>query len=138
VIEAKADWYPDPTGRHQHRYWGGRAWTDHVADNGVQGLDPTQAAPPGGARQGSLRLSVLRMPSLSPAITQADLVALFGTPDGETPCDDGDVCFQWFDDGFYVGAYFSPSGSFTNAMVLDAAISDKQVRIDRYLAAVRR
>ncbi len=30
-------WVPDPTGRHQYRYWDGEQWTDHVADNGVTG-----------------------------------------------------------------------------------------------------
>lgn len=35
-----ADWYEDPTGRHQLRYWDGKNWTDNVADNGVQGSDP--------------------------------------------------------------------------------------------------
>jgi len=37
-----ANWYPDPTNRHQLRYWNGSAWTDHVSDNGVQGSDPVQ------------------------------------------------------------------------------------------------
>jgi hypothetical protein len=37
---APADWYPDPSGRHQHRYWDGSAWTDWVADGGVTGRDP--------------------------------------------------------------------------------------------------
>lgn len=35
-----AAWQPDPTGRHQLRYWDGAAWTDYVADNGVQTVDP--------------------------------------------------------------------------------------------------
>ena len=35
-----ADWYADPTGRHQHRYWDGGAWTAHVADNGDGSTDP--------------------------------------------------------------------------------------------------
>lgn len=35
----KPDWYEDPTGRHQYRYWDGTAWTDHVADAGVPGVD---------------------------------------------------------------------------------------------------
>lgn len=35
-----ADWYPDPTGRHAHRYWDGAVWTGHVADNGVSSWDP--------------------------------------------------------------------------------------------------
>ncbi len=34
-------WLPDPTKRHQYRYWDGSAWTEHVADNGVQSVDPT-------------------------------------------------------------------------------------------------
>ena len=33
-------WAPDPTGRHQWRWWGGAAWTDHVADEGRVGEDP--------------------------------------------------------------------------------------------------
>ena len=33
-----ANWYPDPTGRHEHRYWDGNAWTDHVSDRGVRNL----------------------------------------------------------------------------------------------------
>lgn len=35
-----AGWHPDPTGRHQVRYWEGSAWTTHVADDGVAGHDP--------------------------------------------------------------------------------------------------
>ena len=33
-------WHPDPTGRHELRYWDGSVWTDHVADRGVQAMDP--------------------------------------------------------------------------------------------------
>ena len=44
-------WFPDPTGRHDHRWWDGAAWTAHVADGGVAALDaieaPGLAAPPG-------------------------------------------------------------------------------------------
>lgn len=35
-----SDWYPDPTGRHQLRYWDGQSWTSYVADAGVQAEDP--------------------------------------------------------------------------------------------------
>jgi len=38
-----ANWYPDPTSRHQHRYWDGSKWTDHVSDNGVTATDPVVA-----------------------------------------------------------------------------------------------
>ncbi len=35
-----AAWHPDPTGRHQLRYWDGNAWTEHVSDQGRQSVDP--------------------------------------------------------------------------------------------------
>lgn len=34
-----ADWYTDPTGRYERRYWNGFAWTEHVWSAGLQGLD---------------------------------------------------------------------------------------------------
>lgn len=40
----KPDWYPDPTGRHQSRYWDGNSWTDHVADDGIASLDSPSAS----------------------------------------------------------------------------------------------
>jgi uncharacterized protein YxjI len=40
-----AAWHPDPTGRHQLRYWDGAQWTDHVSNNGVTGSDPVQGRP---------------------------------------------------------------------------------------------
>jgi hypothetical protein len=33
-------WYPDPSGRFQHRQWNGRAWTFHVATDGDTQRDP--------------------------------------------------------------------------------------------------
>lgn len=41
-------WAPDPTAKHQWRWWGGVAWTDHVADDGIAGEDPLD--PPGDRR----------------------------------------------------------------------------------------
>ena len=44
---APAAWYPDPQRRHDHRYWDGSGWTGHVADKGLQGIDPpTGLLPP--------------------------------------------------------------------------------------------
>lgn len=34
-----ADWYPDPSGRHEYRYWDGTAWTEYVSDRGVRSTD---------------------------------------------------------------------------------------------------
>lgn len=33
-------WHPDPTTRHQFRWWNGTSWTEHVSDAGVTGSDP--------------------------------------------------------------------------------------------------
>jgi len=40
---APADWYPDPAGRFELRYWNGSAWTEHVSRNGQQSIDPPVA-----------------------------------------------------------------------------------------------
>jgi uncharacterized protein YxjI len=37
------NWYPDPGGKHEHRYWDGGEWTDAVADHGRQSVDPLVA-----------------------------------------------------------------------------------------------
>ena len=34
-----AAWYPDPSGHHEHRYWNGTGWTEHVSDQGNAGTD---------------------------------------------------------------------------------------------------
>lgn len=39
---AASDWYPDPTRRHELRYWDGHQWTDYVADGGVQSQELEQ------------------------------------------------------------------------------------------------
>ncbi|MEO7428515.1 MAG: DUF2510 domain-containing protein [Acidimicrobiales bacterium] len=38
-------WQPDPTGRFEHRYWDGSAWTDHVSNAGVATTDAFTASP---------------------------------------------------------------------------------------------
>jgi len=40
VTPNPATWHPDPTGRHERRYWDGVAWTDHVWTAGQQSKDP--------------------------------------------------------------------------------------------------
>jgi uncharacterized protein YxjI len=37
-----ANWYPDPFGRHELRYWDGARWTEHVASHGRQTVDPPE------------------------------------------------------------------------------------------------
>ena len=43
MSDSAAGWQPDPTGKHDHRYWDGTGWTDNVADGGVAGTDPYEA-----------------------------------------------------------------------------------------------
>lgn len=48
--EGRANWYPDPLGRYDHRFHNGRAWTADVSRGGVRFVDPlgvtTPPAPP--------------------------------------------------------------------------------------------
>lgn len=37
-------WAPDPTGRHDLRYWDGSVWSDHVSDDGASSNDPIRGA----------------------------------------------------------------------------------------------
>jgi uncharacterized protein YxjI len=53
-----ADWYPDPSGRHELRYYDGTQWTEHVSSGGRQsvepltpGVVPVAAAKPGKVQQ---------------------------------------------------------------------------------------
>lgn len=38
-----ANWYKDPSGRYELRYWNGSAWTEHVATGGRQSTDAPRA-----------------------------------------------------------------------------------------------
>ncbi len=44
--ENPARWTPDPLGRHEHRYWDGTQWTEHVSDGGTVSVDPPTVVPP--------------------------------------------------------------------------------------------
>lgn len=55
-----ASWHPDPTGRHEMRYWEGQLWTESVSDGGDVTADPpTWPRPPDSAGLG-LRSGYLR------------------------------------------------------------------------------
>ncbi|MFE5339964.1 phospholipid scramblase-related protein [Isoptericola sp. NPDC056578] len=50
MTQAIADWYADPSGRHELRYWDGVQWTHHVSSGGRPGIDrPTAPASPAAA-----------------------------------------------------------------------------------------
>lgn len=40
VPSVPANWYKDPSGRYEMRYWNGSQWTEHVATAGKQSIDP--------------------------------------------------------------------------------------------------
>ncbi|MEE8601203.1 DUF2510 domain-containing protein [Euzebya tangerina] len=44
-----ADWYQDPSGRFQFRYWDGETWTGHVSTDGETEWDPPTDEPDGGS-----------------------------------------------------------------------------------------
>jgi hypothetical protein len=48
----RAGWHPDPTERHDYRYWDGVQWTDDVSDGGVTAVDPVPDEPGGGMAGG--------------------------------------------------------------------------------------
>ena len=48
AASAPPNWFPDPTGRFEYRYWDGMAWTADVATGGMETTDPSpvEAGPP--------------------------------------------------------------------------------------------
>lgn len=53
-----ANWYADPLGRHELRYWDGQSWSAHVADGGRMSTDPlTSSAAPVTTATGSTRVA---------------------------------------------------------------------------------
>jgi hypothetical protein len=45
-VSSPAQWSPDPTGRHEHRWWDGERWTDQVSDAGIATVDAMAPPPP--------------------------------------------------------------------------------------------
>ena len=39
-----ANWYPDPMGRHEYRWFDGTQWTDQVSSHGKTSVDPVNQA----------------------------------------------------------------------------------------------
>lgn len=48
----RADWYPDPTGRYEFRYFNGATWTADVSRNGARGVDTVPMSAPGAGPAG--------------------------------------------------------------------------------------
>lgn len=71
-------WFRDPTGRHDHRWWDGAAWTGHVADAGVASSDALPAAdtPASGAPGSGAPASPLHTAGTPTSNDQVAVVAL--------------------------------------------------------------
>ena len=57
MMTTPANWYRDPNGRAELRYWDGEAWTDQVSTAGAQSTDPVEsgaASPEAGGGGGTL------------------------------------------------------------------------------------
>lgn len=67
-----AGWHPDPTGRHQQRYWDGSNWTEHVADGTIPSIDPLQSGGPNqAAASTSLGATKIEDIKVNPSIASA-------------------------------------------------------------------
>ena len=63
-------WYPDPSRRHDVRYWDGNQWSSQIADGGLEGTDSdlSSAASPGGdASPGPAGMPTAGLPEPAPA-----------------------------------------------------------------------
>ncbi len=95
MTEGEAGWFADPLGRHEHRYYTGDQWTEHVADNGIAGVEPLVSArtttltalrvpgvPRGGSTSGAdfhtLRSDLARGPVSRLRLVAATVVVLLG------------------------------------------------------------
>ncbi len=80
-------WQPDPTARHEQRWWDGERWTAWVADGGRQGSDPValgEEAPTWSERWDNPTIRAWRDEVLGArlGVTPAELAALAGEPGG--------------------------------------------------------
>jgi hypothetical protein len=87
-MSSPAAWHPDPLGRHEHRYWDGTRWTEHVADGGVSGHDPIEA-PPTASSMGATQPTATAGAGSDPASQTPAATAT--TPAAEAPADAGNA-----------------------------------------------
>jgi hypothetical protein len=71
MTEHPPGWHPDPSGRHEHRYWDGTQWTDHVADKGERSTDAL--APEVVEEAIPIGPSMVNLPAIDPALLQQSL-----------------------------------------------------------------
>lgn len=92
-----AGWYPDPEGRHEHRYWDGSSWTDQVSDAGAVSSAPlgapamptAGAAAPAGGSGGSKAPLIALIVVLLLVAGGVAFFLLSGDDDDDAASDDG-------------------------------------------------
>lgn len=81
-------WNPDPSGRHEYRYWDGSSWTDDVSDHGVTSTDPIgPPAAPGAPTEPSPTTPYEPTQSYGQAPPSGDYYPGAGGPAGGYPVD---------------------------------------------------
>ena len=102
-------WQPDPTTRHEYRYWDGSQWTDDVSDGGVTSVDPVDGS--GAAAAGGYPSSDATQ-AMDPA-TQAYGGAPYGgppPPGAGTPPPGVNPSYQGYGADPYAQSYGGGSG----------------------------
>ncbi len=84
MSDGPASWKPDPTGRHDHRYWDGSTWTDNVSDAGVASSDPFDAVAAADAGAATEVTAAFPVPAAS-----TDVTAAFPAADAEAEATPG-------------------------------------------------
>jgi uncharacterized protein YxjI len=76
------NWYPDPGGKHEHRYWDGQQWTEHVSDHGRQSVDPMAAThvPAGTHAPEKVQQQVQQRAGIAPAAQGTGTGSVFDEP----------------------------------------------------------
>jgi hypothetical protein len=106
VTDLQPGWWPDPTQRHEYRYWDGQAWSDVVADGGVESREP--------GRSGS-RVVLLGVLLVVVAVVGVVIGALAGGDDEPSASsDEAGTDRQELVDGLAAGLYENFGGTFSH------------------------
>jgi len=107
-----ASWHPDPSGRHELRYWDGTQWTEHVVDRGEQSTDPVDAPAPDTAER------------VTPVAEQATPVAERATPVAGGAGDRGGITGDLIDGRYSETSSTAPGPMRQNSRMLRVRLAE--------------